>query len=114
MGQGRRVSPPEPSQSPRGPPHAGLSSSTNLSRASARGTKGSIPHKASVNHEHVRKAGGVSRILGTIRHLSPVHYPPLASPFLGPKPVFEINPRGVGLRGEPVPPGGFGQAERTR
>jgi hypothetical protein len=33
MGQGRRVSPPEPFQRPRGPPHAGLSSSTNLSRA---------------------------------------------------------------------------------
>ena len=41
-------------------------------------------------------------------------HPPLAIPFLGPKHVFEINLRGVGLRGEPVPPGGFGQAERTR
>ena len=84
-----------------GPPHVGLSSSANLSRASARGTKGSIPNKASVNHEHVRKAGGVSRILGTLRHLSSEYYPPLASPFLGPKPVFEINPRGVGLRASP-------------
>ena len=42
------------------------------------------------------------------------HHPPLAIPFLAPNPVFEINPQGVGLRGEPVPPGGFGRAERTR
>jgi hypothetical protein len=42
------------------------------------------------------------------------HHPPLAIPFLAPNPVFEINPRGVGLRGKPVPPGGFGRAERTR
>jgi len=41
-------------------------------------------------------------------------HPPLAIPFLAPNPVFEINPQGVGLRGEPVPPGGFGRAERTR
>ena len=40
-------------------------------------------------------------------------HPPLAIPFLAPNPVFEINPRGVGLRGEPVPPGGFGRAERN-
>ena len=91
-----------------GPPHAGLSSSTNLSRASARGTKGSIPSNSTVDQKHVRKADGVSRILGTLRHLSSEHYPPLASPFLGPNPVFEIKPQGLGLRGEPVPPAGFG------
>ena len=96
-----------------GPPHAGLSSSTNLSHASARGTKGTIPSKASVNQKHVCKAGGVS-IGGTIRLLVSKYHPPLASPFLGPNPVFEIKPQGLGLRGEPVPPGGFGQAERTR
>ena len=87
-----------------GPPHTGLSSSTNLSRASARGTKGSIPSKASVNQKHVSKAGGVS-IGGTIRLLVSKYHPPLASPFLGPKPVFEIKPQGLGLRGKP---------ERTR
>jgi hypothetical protein len=41
-------------------------------------------------------------------------HPPVARPFLGPRPVFEIKPRGLGLRGEPVPPGGFEQVERTR
>ena len=44
---------------------------------------------------------------GTIRLLVSKYHPPLASPFLGPNPVFEINPRGVGLRGKPVPPGGY-------
>ncbi len=29
------------------------------------------------------------------------HHPPLAIPFLGPNPVFEINPRGVELRASP-------------
>jgi hypothetical protein len=29
------------------------------------------------------------------------HHPPLAIPFLAPNPVFEINPRGVGLRASP-------------
>jgi hypothetical protein len=28
-------------------------------------------------------------------------HPPLAIPFLAPKPVFEINPQGVGLRASP-------------
>ena len=44
----------------------------------------------------------VQRLLGLEPH------PPLARPFLGPRPVFEIKPQGLGLRGEPVPPGGFG------
>lgn len=50
----------------------------------------------------------VHRLLGLEPH------PPLAIPFLGPRPVFEIKPRGLGLRGKPVPPGGFEQVERTR
>ncbi len=39
---------------------------------------------------------------GTIRLLVSKYHPPLASPFLGPNPVFEIKPQGLGLRGEPV------------
>ncbi len=49
-------------------------------------------------------------ISGTIRLLVSKYHPPLASPFLAPNPVFEIKPQGLGLRGEPVPPAGFGQA----
>ena len=79
----RRVSPPN----------------TTLSR-DARGTESSIPKKDAFNQKHGRKAGSVS-ISRTIRHLSSKHHPPLASPFLGPNPVFEINPRGVGLRASP-------------
>jgi hypothetical protein len=107
MGQGRRVTPPEPTQRPKGPAACGHSFSINLSRVSARGTNGSIPSKASVNQKHVCKAGGVS-IGGTIRLLVSKYHPPLASHFLGPNPVFEIKPQGLGLRGEPVPPAGFG------
>ena len=47
-------------------------------------------------------------ISGTIRLLVSKYHPPLASPFLGPNPVFEIKPQGLGLRGKPVPPAGFG------
>jgi len=50
----------------------------------------------------------VHRLLGLKPH------PPLAIPFLGLRPVFEIKPRGLGLRGKPVPPDGFEQVERTR
>ncbi len=51
------------------------------------------------------------------------HHPPLAIPFLGLNPVFEINPRGVGLRanpcrrvdsGEPNAPGDVSQASSLR
>ena len=66
----------------------------------ARGAKSSISKEDALNHKHGRKAGRVS-ISGKIRHLSSNHQPPLASPVLGPNPVFEINPRGVGLRASP-------------
>lgn len=55
---------------------------------------------------------GVQRLDKRLLGLEP--HPPLARPFLGPRPVFEIKPRGLGLRGEPVPPGGFERVERTR
>ena len=98
-GQGRRTSPPEPSQNPRGPLLAGLSLNMTSSR-DARGTKSSISKDDALNHKHVRGAGRAS-ISGKIRHLSSKHHPPLASPFLGPNPVFEIKPQGLGLRASP-------------
>ena len=97
------------------PAHGRIAPTTTLSPVSGgQGTKGSIPERlCSRNHHHgVKASGGVlqrdKRLLGLEPH------PPLASPFLGPRPVFEIKPRGLGLRGKPVPPGGFEQVERTR
>ncbi len=107
-GQGRRTSPPEPSQNPRGPLLAGLSLNMTSSR-DARGTKSSIPKEDAPNHKPARGAGRVS-ISGTIRHLSSKHHPPLASPFLGPNPVFEIKPQGLGLRASPCRRPDSGQA----
>ena len=98
-GQGRRKSPPEPSQNPRGPLLTGLFLNMTSSR-DAWGTKSSIPKEDTPNHKHVRGAGGVS-ISGTIWHLSSKYQPLLASPFVGPKPVFEIKPQGIALRASP-------------
>ena len=47
-----------------------------------------------------REAGSDS-ISGTYGSSQRSHHPPLAIPFLAPNPVFEINPRGVGLRASP-------------
>lgn len=47
-----------------------------------------------------REAGSDS-ISGTPGSSQRSHRPPLAIPFLAPNPVFEINPRGVGLRASP-------------
>jgi len=47
-----------------------------------------------------REAGSES-ISGTPGSSQRSHHPPLAIPFLAPNPVFEINPRGVGLRASP-------------
>ncbi|PZQ96075.1 MAG: hypothetical protein DI533_16625 [Cereibacter sphaeroides] len=52
------------------------------------------------HHEPGRQAGGHQHLRNN-RLLSLGHHPPLAIPFLAPNPVFEINPRGVGLRASP-------------
>ena len=96
------------------PLRAGPSPILNLSRDCA-GQQRLHPRKIKAfDHEHVCKVGGVSRILGTNRHLKSGHHPPLTSPFLGPKPVFEINPRGVGLRQSRAAGRIRGLPERTR
>lgn len=71
------------------------------------GAKATIPKKLNQEPPEWRQVWrGVQRL--DKRLLVPEPHRPLARPFLGPKPVFEIKPRGLGLRGEPVPPGGFG------
>ena len=49
-------------------------------------------------------------ISGTILLLVSKYHPPLAIPFLGPKPVFEIKPQGLGLRASPCRRPDSGQA----
>jgi hypothetical protein len=91
--------------------------------AKSRGTKGSIPQDG--GHQPRAWPGGWrrSKQKRDNRLLTLGHHPPLAIPFLAPNPVFEINPRGVGLRaspcrrvdsGEPNAPGDVSQSSGLR
>ena len=113
IGQGRRLSPPEPFIDQGGPPHAGPSSSTNLSRASARGTKGSIPSKASVNQKHVCKAGGVS-IAGQFGSLCQSTIPRLPVPSLAQIQSSRSSHKGSDYGASPCRRRIRGKPERTR
>ena len=91
--------------------------------AMTRGAKGSIPEDG--GHKPRACPGGWrrSKQKRDNRLLTLGHHPPLAIPFLAPNPVFEINPRGVGLRaspcrrvdsGEPNAPGDVSQSSGLR
>ena len=91
--------------------------------AMTRGTIGSIPKDEGLQPRACPGGWRRSKHQQDNRLLTLGHHPPLAIPFLAPNPVFEINPRGVGLRacpcrrvdsGEPNAPGDVSQSSGLR
>ena len=66
----------------------------------SRGAKGAIPKQGRLQPRSW-PGGWRQKHQRDNRLQSSGHHPPLAIPFLGPNPVFEINPQGVGLRTSP-------------
>jgi hypothetical protein len=66
-----------------------------------RGAKGTIPKEGRLQPRSRPEGWRRSKHQRDNRLLTLGDHPPLAIPFLGPNPVFEINPRGVGLRASP-------------
>jgi hypothetical protein len=69
--------------------------------AMPRGTEGSIPKDGGLEPRACPGGWRRSEHQWDNRLLTFGHHLPLAIPFLVPNPVFEINPRGVGLRASP-------------
>ena len=102
MGQGAWVTPPETFVKPGG---AALERASHPTRpvADDRGAfapKGPSPRKTSETISYQQSWQKRTHLRD--KWLLPSrHHPPLAMPFLGPNPVIEINPQGVGLRASP-------------
>lgn len=84
-----------------GPAHGRASHRPQSRPAKSRGVKGSIPQYGGRPPRDCPGGWRRSRHQRDNRLQSSGHHPPLAIPFLAPIPVFEINPRGVGLRASP-------------
>jgi hypothetical protein len=91
--------------------------------AMTQGTRGSIPQWGGFQPRACPGGRRRSKHQRDKRLQTFGHHPPLAIPFLAPNPVFEINPRGVGLRaspcrrvdsGEPNAPGDVSQSSGLR
>ena len=103
----------------RGLPTGGPLIDHNPRPAKSRGVKGSIPQCGGRQPRDCPGGCRRSRHQRDNRLQSSGDYSPLAIPFLGPKPVFEIKPQGLGLRaspcrrvdsGEPNAPGDVSQS----
>src|SRR3989338_7272457 len=84
-----------------GPAHGRASHRSHLRPAMPRGAEGSIPQDGGLQPTPWPGGWRYTKHQRDIRLLTLGHHPPLAIPFLAPNPVFEINPRGVGLRASP-------------
>ena len=71
------------------------------------------PNSEVFNQESAREVGGVSNISGTIGS-SRQGTSPARHSLPCPEPCLRDQPARGRTTGEPVPPGGFGRAERTR
>lgn len=85
----------------RGLPKGGPLTDEEPRPAIPRGTIGSIPKDRGLQPQACPGGWRRSKHQRDNRLLTLGDHPPLAIPFLAPKPVFEINPRGVGLRASP-------------
>jgi hypothetical protein len=94
----------------RGLPTGGPLIDHNPRPAKSRGVKGSIPQCGGRQPRDCPGGCRRSRHQRDNRLQSSGDYSPLAIPFLGPKPVFEIKPQGLGLRASPCRRVDSGQA----
>ena len=106
-----------------GPAEGPASHRPHTRPAMPRGREGSIPKDGGLEPRACPGGWRRSKHQRDNRLLTLGHHPPLAIPFLAPNPVFEINPRGVGLRaspcrrvdsGEPNAPGDVSQSSGLR
>ena len=107
VGQGRRISPPEPYSKPRGPLQAGVSPIKALSREHAARTKATIPLEKALKHKRACKAGERMHLRDNLAPVVRVPSPACQS-LPWPKDCLRDQAARARTTGKPVPPGGFG------